>query len=181
MQARKFVVPILVGLACCAAGCGRQPHVLVGQEAPNLRLNTLDGGRFDLAEHEGKNIVLLDFWATWCSPCRVSMPLIAEAVTDYEEKGVVFHTVNMGDSPEEIRRFLGSVNLDVPVALDPAMEAAVKYSVEFIPQTVLIDKEGRVQAVHVGAPYNPDKRLRRELDWLLAGKSLVERDEAPPT
>ncbi|MCH7960282.1 MAG: TlpA family protein disulfide reductase [Candidatus Hydrogenedentes bacterium] len=158
----------LVLMAGCAA-----PHPLVGQEAPQVRLDLLDGGEMDLSRHLGKDIVILDFWATWCGPCRESMPIIAKVAADYRSKNVVLYTVNQADDDAAIRKFLKSIDLDCAVALDRSLIAGAAYQAEFIPQTVLIDKKGRVQAVHVGAGFDLNAVLRRDLDKLLNGKSLV--------
>lgn len=158
----------LVAVVGCAS-----PHPLVGEEAPQIRLDLLDGGTMDLSRHLGKDIVILDFWATWCGPCRESMPIIEKVAADYRSRNVVLYTVNEGDDDAAIRKFLENIKLDCAVALDRSLVAGAAYQAEFIPQTVLIDKKGRIQAVHVGAGFDLNAVLRRDLDKLLNGKSLV--------
>ena len=147
---------------------------LLGKPAPPVELKWLDGGDFTLADHAGSEIVMLDFWATWCGPCVKEMPLLADVADEFKSKGVVFFAVNQGDDRETIRDFLKQKELEIPVALDASGQTGTSYEVKGIPTLVLIDKKGIVQAVHVG--YNPNikQNLRRELNDLLAGKDLVK-------
>ena len=169
---RSALLPCVAFALILVVGCA-PPHPLVGQEAPQVRLDLLDGGEMDLARHLGKDIVILDFWATWCEPCRESMPVIEKVAADYRARNVVLYTVNQADDTAAIRKFMKSINLDCAVALDRSLIAGAAYQAEFIPQTVLIDKKGRVQAVHVGSGFDLNAVLRRDLDKLLKGKSLV--------
>ena len=175
-RANKLNLSARVACAALAlvlvAGCA-SPHPLVGEEAPQIRLELLDGGTMDLSRHLGKDIVILDFWATWCGPCRESMPIIVKVAEDYRSRNVVLYTVNEGDDDEAIRKFLKSVKLDCIVELDQSLIAGAAYQAEFIPQTVIIGKKGRIQAIHVGSGFDLNAVLRRDLDKLLKGKSLV--------
>ena len=162
---------LLVPIACTPIN--QTPHPLVGAQAPDVELQLLGGGMFGLAKHLDKDIVILDFWATWCGPCRQSMPEIVGVANEYAGKGVVLYTVNQGDSPEAIRNFLQTIDVQCAVALDPIGEAALPYGALAIPQTVIIDKKGRVQEVYEGYGSGLPQQMRRDLDALLASKSLV--------
>lgn len=155
-------------------GGPRGEHPLVGKAAPELSLAILDGGTLDLAAHRDKEVVLLDFWATWCGPCRASMPAVESVAEEFGERGVVLYAVNENESPAEIRSFLEQLNLNVQVALDPGFQAGRAYAVTGIPQLVVIGKDGVVQSVHVGAAPGLAKTLRGELDTLVSGGSLVD-------
>jgi hypothetical protein len=154
---------------------------LLGQPAPEIQLPLLDGAEFSLASYRGKNVVMIDFWATWCGPCVEEMPALAEVAAEYAGQGVVFCALNQGEETEAIQKFLEEKALNIMVGLDssePADSAGAAYGVQGIPTLVLIDKSGTVQSVHVG--YRPDIKdvLREELDTLLAGKTLVEEPPA---
>ncbi len=151
-----------------------EPHELVGKPAPAFTLDTLDGGKVDLAAHKGKDVVVLDFWATWCGPCVQALPILTDVTREYRDKGVVFYAVNQREEAEVIGEFLKKKKLDVSVALDSQGKIGNLYGVEGIPQTVIIDKNGTVQIVHVG--FGPDlrQRLPRELDAVLAGKNFAK-------
>jgi thiol-disulfide isomerase/thioredoxin len=151
----------------------RWPHPLLAKPAPSFKLELLNGGEFDLSHQKDKNIVILDFWAIWCGPCRSVMPIMEEVANEYKDKGVILIAVNLRESPQAIRSFLQEQGLHPIVALDRDGAVGNIYRAEFIPQTVIIGKDGIVQAVHVGALRNLKKILKKELDDLLAGKKLV--------
>jgi len=145
------------------------PEELIGEEAPDLVLPMLDGGKFDLSKHRGKEVVVLDFWATWCGPCVKALPEVMKATNPLKEKGVVLYAVNQGEEAKPIRKFLNRKKWnDLKVALDNDDLSSDAFLVSGIPQTVIIDKEGVVRSVHVGFSPNIGKKLRRELDEILA-------------
>lgn len=150
-----------------------EPSPLVGKSAPDVRLDLLEGGTFQLKDHRDAHVVMLDFWATWCGPCVEELPVLAEVAAAYKGKGVVFCAVNQAEEPAEVKAFLKENKLDIPVALDAESRVGGAYGAQAIPMLVLIDKKGLVQAVHVG--YSPAIKatLRKELDALLAGKELA--------
>jgi peroxiredoxin len=153
---------------------------LVGKAAEPVKLSTLNGEEFDLASHIGRNVVMLDFWATWCGPCVQEMPLLTEVAREFAAQGVVLCAVNQREDARTVRAFLTRQKLDIQVALDSHGEAANKYDVRGLPTLVLIDKSGIIQSVHVG--FRPDIQtvLRRELTEILAGKNLAQSSAAAP-
>jgi thiol-disulfide isomerase/thioredoxin len=120
-------------------------------------------------------IVVLDFWATWCGPCRVSLPVVAQVCKEYAEKGIVFRAVNLKEDGETIRKFLETEPIDAQIVMDSDGAAAAEYRVEAIPHTVIVGRDGVVQAVHVGASDGMEAKLRKQLDALLDGKSLAPK------
>jgi len=145
---------------------------MVGKPAPAFELPTLAGSPFKLSDQAGK-IVVLDFWATWCGPCVAALPKINETTAKYKEKGVVFQAVNQGEEASIIKEFMAAQKLEVPVILDLEGKVGTLFKVEGIPQTVIIDKSGKIQVVHVGAGPAIGEQLAKELDELLAGKDLT--------
>ncbi|MCX6995816.1 MAG: DUF2092 domain-containing protein [Kiritimatiellaeota bacterium] len=154
------------------------PPPLLGKPAPALNLDLLDGGKLSLAKHQGQDVVVLDFWATWCGPCRRSLPVLAGVAARYHGRGVAVYAVNQREPVATIKDFLAKEKIILTVALDREGVAGEGYGVEGIPQTVVIGKDGVVQAVHVGFAPDLKETLCRQLDDLLAGKSLVT--PAPP-
>jgi len=157
------------------------PHPLLGKPAPTFTLDVLGGTKVNLADLKDKQIVVLDFWATWCPPCRKALPILVEVTDAYKDKGVTFYAVNIQESPEAIKAFLDKMGIKCNVALDKEGEAATKYKVQGIPQSVVIGKDGTVEAVHVGLAPDLKEEFKKELDTLIAGKSLVKKPAAPET
>jgi thiol-disulfide isomerase/thioredoxin len=146
------------------------PKNLVGEIAPAISLALLDGGDFDLAAHQDKDVVLLDFWATWCGPCRAAMPTLVEISRDYAERGVKYFAVNLKEDAAKIRAYLKEAKLNVAVPLDKDGKIAKKYGVRGIPTMVIVGKDGKVKGVHVGSSPELKSELTHDLDALLAAK-----------
>lgn len=153
-----------------SAAAEAEEHPLLKKEAPAIELSTLDGGKFNLADLKGKNVVVLDFWATWCPPCRQALPILAEVTKAYESKGVKFYAIDLREEPGKIEAFLRSQGLTINVALDKDGKVANAYKVEGIPQSVIIGKDGIVKVVHVGFGGDLKTRLAAELDSILKEK-----------
>jgi peroxiredoxin len=156
-----------------AGGQAEGPHPLVGQPAPPFKTVNLKEEPIDLASHAGKDIVMLDFWATWCGPCVQAMPEVVGVAKKFADRGVVFYAVNVAEDAETIGEFLKANELEVPVAMDPEGTITQQYKAEGIPQTVLIGKDGKVQVVHVGFSPNLADELSSQIEELLAGKDLA--------
>ena len=145
------------------------PEELIGEKAADLTLPMLGGGEFDLSEHIGKNVVVLDFWATWCGPCVKALPEVMKATDSLKGKGVVLVAVNQGEDAKPINKFLKRKKWEgLKVALDNEEISSDAFMVSGIPQTVIIDKKGIVRHVHIGYSPNIGKRLKKELEAILA-------------
>jgi thiol-disulfide isomerase/thioredoxin len=147
---------------------------LVGQPAYAFQLDMLDGTQFNLAARKGR-ILVLDFWATWCGPCMQTMPLVDEVVRSFADKQVDLVAVNMEEQPQAIKSMLERHKLKIPVALDRDGVIAAKYAVTAIPQTVVIDREGKVVRLFVGGGKNTVEALRKVLQELTDGKPAGEK------
>jgi peroxiredoxin len=102
------------------------------------------------------------------------LPSITETAAKFKDKGVVFYAVNQGEEASIIKEFLAAQKLATPVALDLEGNVGTAYGVEGIPQTVIIDKHGKIQVVHVGAGEKIGEQLTNELEAVLAGKELAD-------
>jgi peroxiredoxin len=146
---------------------------LLGKAAPISKLKLHDGAEHNLSADRG-NIVILDFWSIWCVPCCKQLPALVEIAAAYKDRNVVLYTVHEDNDLEPMRAYLKKQGLAMNVAMDAERALATSYRVIGIPQTVLIDKDGTVQAIHVGGNDNIKAELTRELETLLAGKKLVK-------
>ena len=131
---------------------GRRPESqLAGEAAPAVALPLLGGGRS--AIQAGK-VTLVDFWATWCAPCRASMPRVQILYTEYKQNGLELYSVDTDDeSPDrepQVREFLLQNRLTFPVVLDDG-SAERAFSVASLPTLLLLDREGKVAWSHIGA------------------------------
>lgn len=117
--------------------------------APDFTLKTLDGQEITLSKLKGK-VVLLDFWATWCGPCRESIPHLIHLYKTYKGNGleVIGMSMDRGDA-DTIRHFVKSMDILYPIVISPE-DVARNYGVTGLPTTILIDKEGRIQAKIAG-------------------------------
>jgi peroxiredoxin len=142
---------------------------LVGQEAFAFKLDMLDGRSFNLADHKGR-VVVLDFWATWCGPCMQSMPLVEGVVREFAGRSVELFAVDLEEEPEHVKSVLERHKLKVPVVFDRDGVVAAKYAVTAIPQTVVIDRDGKVARLFVGGGMKTAESLRKALQELSSGK-----------
>jgi len=163
---------VLISALICV-GCGGispSSHSLLGQTAPDFELPLLAGGTMSLAAHKGKDVVVLDFWASWCGPCTHALPIIARVTGRLKDKGVAFYAVNLRETPQAVRNWIDKMNIDCNVALDETGQVGNLYRVEGIPQTVIIGTDGVISNVHVGLAPNLEKTLQEELEKLAPGK-----------
>jgi peroxiredoxin len=118
--------------------------------APNFSLKDLDGRQLDLSSYRGK-VVLLDFWATWCAPCRTETPHFVEFQDKYDQQGLQVIGIAMDDGPKPVREFYKEFKMNYPVALGNEKVAEAYGGVLGLPITFLIGRDGRVAAKFVGA------------------------------
>ena len=129
------------------------PSPLIGKRAPDLDLTMLDGSQTKLSQLEGKTVIL-DFWATWCGPCIAALPQVMEVAADHNDD-VVLIAVNQREDEDTIETFLATHGWDeLSVALDEDGNAGRQFGVSAIPHTVIIDPNGVIQDIHVGAKLN---------------------------
>ena len=149
------------------------PHPLLGKEAPAFELTNLEGEQIRLADHLGKDVVVLDFWATWCPPCVEALPILDRVTKTFADQGVVFYAIDQGEEAEQVQAFLDKKEISPPVLLDGEGAVSTAYSVEGLPTSILIGKDGTVQVVHVGFSASLEKKFVKELEALVGGENLA--------
>lgn len=125
---------------------------LEGQPAPDFALKSSTGENLRLSEYRG-DVVMINFWATWCGPCRQEMPLLDELYTRYERVGFNLLGINIDDDPRRAMQMVEDLGVSFPVLFDTRKEVSKLYNVEAMPVTILVDREGNVRYVHHG--YKP--------------------------
>jgi peroxiredoxin len=128
---------------------GPGPAPVVGAPAPDFRLTTPSGESVALSDYLGQ-AVLLNFWATWCEPCKAEMPLFEQAQQSAGPAGFQVLAVNFDEPPADVQAFQDALGLSFPLLLDPGAVVQRLYRVIGYPTSFWIDRDGRVAAVHVG-------------------------------
>jgi thiol-disulfide isomerase/thioredoxin len=127
-----------------------------------------------LEQYRGK-VVVVDFWASWCGPCRQSFPWLNSIAQKYRDKGLVVLGINVDRERSDADRFLKEVPANFPVVYDPAGSLATKYQVAGMPSTFILDPEGQVIATHVGFKNSGRADREAELERALAASRPQQR------
>jgi peroxiredoxin len=161
LGALALVGAVIAGTAATAwAGVGK------GQKAPDFALPTLKGPTLSLASLRGK-VVLVDFWAQWCEPCKKELPELDKLAKSYAGKGVVVLAVNIDKQRGNAERLVKQLGLGLDVLLDPAGSVAASYDPPKMPSSFVVDKKGIVRFVNEGFDGPADvEKFKKELDEL---------------
>ena len=151
---------LFAGLIFCAlASLSLASSDLSGQPAPDFALKSATGENLRLSEYRG-DVVMINFWATWCGPCRQEMPLLDELYSRYQRVGFNLLGVNIDDDSGRAMKMIDELGVSFPVLFDSRKEVSELYDVEAMPVTVLVDREGTIRYVHHGyKPGYEDKYL----------------------
>lgn len=169
-----FVVLCMGLLMVLAKGFGSDPHavpfMLKGQAAPPFALRALDSGmKVSLEQLKGRPVVM-NFWASWCGPCKMEHPVLEWGSREFGNQaqflGVVFE-----DTEDNAKQFLSQMGASFPQLVDPRSRVAVDYGVAGVPETYFIDAQGTIRGKHVG-PIDPQTLA----DWM---KDLASSTPAP--
>jgi len=129
----------------------------VGKPPPEFSLNDLSNNIVSLNSFRGQKVVLLDFWATWCGPCRMAMPGLQDLKDKFKDRGLEILSINEGEGIDQVRSFIVQKKYSFQVLLDSDGGVGAKFGVRGIPTTVLIDKKGIIQRIQVGYSRNEDE------------------------
>ena len=145
-----FVVVLAYGLANKTAPTGQSGATRVGKPAPPFDMELYGGGELSYGPESGTPVVL-NFWASWCPPCREESPLLERAWRQYEDRGVLFVGVDTQDTEEAAQAYIDEFSLTFPNGLDADGEITVAYGVVGLPVTFFIGSDGVVKRRWVGA------------------------------
>jgi len=151
--ATGVLLPALAVLALLAYGFTREPRYIespiVGRRAPGFALTRFDGHTVRLEDFRGK-VVFINFWASWCPPCRAEAPMLEATWRQLREQGVLFLGVNTQDEEPRARAFLDEFGISFPNGRDPDGRIAIDYGVWGLPEAFIVDAEGRITYKHIG-------------------------------
>ncbi len=164
----KYGLPFLIAITIQSpVGCKREAPKEKKPLAPDFTLTSLDGKTITLSQLRGK-VVLLDFWATWCAPCRLAIPHLNDLYKAYRERGLEIIGLSLDKgSPERVRKF--ALNMSIQYAIIMADDDLVKkYGISPIPTTYLIDRDGYIANKWVGFSRTLMSKIAAETERLLS-------------
>jgi len=138
----------------------------VGGEVPDFALRTLEGQNLRLSEFRGE-VVLVNFWATWCSSCREQIASLEDLHDKYRKAGLVLLSVNLDDDAVQAADMARRLKISYPVLMDGRKDVAKLYQLENLPLTVLVDREGTVRQVYPGFKKGDEKAYLEQIRGLL--------------
>lgn len=121
----------------------------VGDQAPNFELVDLNGEKHRLSDYKGQG-VFLNFWGTWCEPCKKEMPAMDRQYASFKDQGVHVLAVNIAQSNFEVQNFIDTYQLNFPVVIDRTKSVMTAYNINPLPTTFLISPEGKVEKIITG-------------------------------
>jgi peroxiredoxin len=141
--------------------------LIAGEPAPSFDLPALTGGRVKLADLKGKPVVL-NFWASWCTPCRKEMPDFQALYDKYQDTGLQVYGINVGESKVTVENFRSQVGANFPILIDEGDQAQTAYRILPLPATFFIDGTGKIRAVY---QYQMNRaQMESEITRLLSSK-----------
>ena len=159
--ARWLLTTLLVGAASAASAA-----VQLSANAPDFTLRSVGGTNLRLAEQRGQ-VVMVNFWATWCTPCLQEMPHLSRLYERYRASGFVLLGVNIDDDPRAATALATKLGLRFPVLLDTDKKVSRIYDMSAMPATLLIDRDGRVRHIHRGYRDGVEKTYEEQVRALL--------------
>jgi thiol-disulfide isomerase/thioredoxin len=169
----RTLLPVLLLstlLGCTPGKTGKSEaasHPMARKPAPAIEVKLANGNAFHPSDAAGK-VLVLDFWATWCAPCKASFPKVDDIYKKHASKGLEVVAINEDEDPKKVPAFLAEVKPSFTIAFDNNGNAAETFGVDTMPSSFIIDRRGVVRYAHSG--YHPDDAatIESEIEELLA-------------
>ena len=142
------------------------PFLQAAQGATDFALTSVSSGNVRLSEYYGE-VVLINFWATWCGPCRVELPKLEALQQKYQRAGFSVIAVNVDSASVDVKGFLDSVDVSFPVLLDSEHKVIAQYDIEAMPGTVLVGRDGEIKYRHLGYKEGDELKYAKLIEQLL--------------
>lgn len=144
--------------------------------APNFTLRLTNGEDFNLADNIGKKVIVLNFFATWCGPCKIEMPELSSYYDKHRDEGLVIIGVDAGDSEAKVEKFIKKYGVTFPVGIDHEDDLIDLYRIRNVPVSVLIGADGTVRLFHPGPIWDAEAtfgpHLKESLELIKSGKAI---------
>ena len=135
-------------------------------QAPDFALKGSDGVNMRLSEHRGE-VVMINFWASWCAPCRQEMPLLEELYTQYEPLGFTILAVNVEEDSSKALAMLDDIPVSFPTLFDPQSTVSKLYDVVAMPTSILVDRDGNMRYLHHGYKPGYEEQYQQQVRELI--------------
>lgn len=162
---KKLLNPLVYGLAFLLAVTTAHGEAM-NEPAPDFTLKSRQGENLRLEDFRGE-VVMLNFWASWCGPCRQEMPLMDDIYSKYKDLGFTVLAVNVDENAEDAHRFLAKVPVSYPILYDPESQVSELYSVQAMPTTVMIDRDGNARFLHHGYQAGYEDEYEKQIRQLV--------------
>jgi peroxiredoxin len=161
-DALRLVLCVALGVVASTAS----PALAPATAAPDFTLHVMDGPNLRLKEQRGR-VVMVNFWATWCGPCRQEMPQLNRLYEKYRASGFVLLGVNVDDDTKKAAEVAAKLGVTFPVLLDTDKTVSKLYDLSTMPSTVIIDRDGKVRYVHRGYLTGYEENYEKQIRELL--------------
>lgn len=161
----RSLVATLLLLACSLGATGAEP-------APDFILPRLDNQQsLSLSSLRGK-VVYVDFWASWCAPCAISLPALQQLHDELNPQGFEVVAINLDELPSQATQFLASLDITYPVLFDANKTTPQRYHLAGMPTAFLVDRQGKLRATHTGFKTSDQQKLKQQIQQLLQENPL---------
>lgn len=159
---RKLALILLVTVSCALSATASE----LSGPAPDFTLSSNQGKNLRLAEMRGE-VVMINFWASWCGPCRQEMPILEELYNRYSRAGFTILGVNVEPDPADADKILKDIPVSFPILYDTESKVSQLYNVEAMPSTVIVDRNGNMRYLHRGYKPGYEDAYREQIKELI--------------
>jgi thiol-disulfide isomerase/thioredoxin len=161
---RKIIISVITLIVCASS----IQAAFINESAPFFTLPSLEGKTMSLSDQNGK-IVFVNFWASWCPPCKKEFPELNELASEYKGQNFVLLAINLDKSVDRVQKFLekNQVKPALAILLDPDAKVVADYVARSMPSSFIIDRDGKIRFVHFGYSDKDPVKWRTEIDSLL--------------